>query len=214
MIPLLRLELTRRARRWPPVAIAGAHLLLAALAWRCQPPDDPAFGDDVAGLGLPLVWLLLVTFELGRDRDLGLDALLTGALLTPRGYVAAKLAGLAVVVALYHGTLLGLAAWLSPAPARSASGLLETIDRVLPLLPPVLGVELLSTTRVPAAFVLATALGGLVVAFGSGVDVEVIAPWLGAGDPSGAWRPAVLGAFGVALLSPLAVRRAAGRPPF
>lgn len=207
---LARFEAVRRLR-WPPLAfLVTVHPAAVALAHRLEPPHAPGLGDDVAWLGARLAWLFLLTFEIGRDRGLGFDALLTPGLLAPGAYVAGKLLGTAAVLAAYHGALLGVALLASGDRAASVAALGETVAPLPPLLAAVLLVEIVSTTRIPMAYVTVGGAAGLTAAFAAGADAETVAAWAGIGEAGGAARAALLGLAGLALLAPLATRRAAG----
>ncbi|MDX1660886.1 MAG: hypothetical protein R3326_03760 [Gemmatimonadota bacterium] len=216
LLPLVRFELVRRLRWRPLAGLLIAHPIAVVVAYLLGSGSGPPLGTDVAAIGMQLVWLFLVCFELGRDRELGLDALLVSNLVGPWSYVAAKIVALGGLVIVYHGALLLAVAGLSPTgliEAKTAAG--GTISLLAPLLPLVLLAELFVETRVPLAYVAVVGGGVLLMAFWSGVGAEAIAAWLGleSGDAFSA-RPVWTGIVGLVVSFPLAVRRASADFPF
>lgn len=209
--PMVRFEVARRLR-WRPMALSiGLHPPAVAAAYAARPADLPGFGDDVAWLGVQAMWLVLLSFQVGRDRGLGLEGLLTPGLIGPGAYLAGKALGLGVVLVAYHGALLAVALALSPDRGTSVAALGEVVSMLFPLLALVLLAELVTTTRIPMAYVTVAAAGGLAVAFGAGLDAASVERWAGADGPADLWRPALLGGAGLGLVWPLALRRVAGR---
>ncbi|MBW3660021.1 MAG: hypothetical protein KY397_00100 [Gemmatimonadetes bacterium] len=214
--PLVRFELVRRLRWRPLVLLLIAHPAGCVIAYVFQPPSDPLVGTDVAIVGMQLVWLFLLSFELGRDRELGLDALLTSNIVRPGDYVLGKLIGLGTLFLLYHAAVVAVVIGFDPAGSEAARSVAEQISLAVVLLPLVLATELFATTRLPMAYVAMLGIGTLLIAFWSGLDTETIEAGLGLSgeetlDPV---RPALLGAAGLVALFPLARRRVAGRRPF
>lgn len=215
LAPVVRFEIVRRLR-WRPLAwLMVAHPVVAAAAYVVPTGPGPPLGSDVAMMGMQIVWLFLVSFELGRDRELGMDALMTSNLVGPGTYVLAKIVALGCVLVAYHAAVLLVVATLAPGglgEARQAAGM---IGLLLPLIPLALSTELLVPTRAPLIYVVVAGSASLLIAFWSGVDATTIAAWLGLEAESVfAVRPAILGVAGLIAVSPIAARRAAGDPPF
>lgn len=212
---LIRFELVRRLRWRPLVLLTASHPVLIALTYGIHPESDPRLATDVAAMGMQLVWLFLISFELGRDRDLGMDALLTSNLVAPSAYVLSKLLALGFVLLAYHSVVLLVVASMDPGGVRGAWSIAAGLPFVLVLLPLALLTELVVPARVPMVYVALIGTATLLVAFWSGVDAETVASWSGLdGESAEAVRPAVLGAAGLIVLFPLAIRRAAAARPF
>ncbi len=212
---VVRFELVRRLRWGPIVWLVVAHPVVVALAYAFPARPGPPLGTDVAFMGMQAVWLFLVSFELGRDRELGMDALMTANLVTPREYVLAKLIALGCLLGAYHTVLLLVVVGLAPEPGIEASDAAGAASPLVLLVPLVLLTELFASTRAPLIYVVVVGTAAILVAFWSGVDAATIAAWLGAEDGSAlSVRPAVVGVLGLIVLVPLAARRAAADPPF
>lgn len=212
---VVRFELVRRLRWRPIVWLAVAHPLVVALAYALPARPGPPLGTDVAFMGMQAVWLLLVSFELGRDRELGMDALMTANLVAPREYVLAKLLALGCLLVVYHTALLLVVVGLAPEPGVEASDAAGAAAPLFLLVPLALLTELFVSTRAPLTYVVVVGTAATLVAFWSGVDATTIASWLGVEDgPVLPVRPTIVGVAGLIVLLPLAARRAAAFPPF
>lgn len=211
----VRFELVRRLRWGPIVWLGVAHPAVVALAYAFPAPPGPALGTDVAFMGMQAVWLFLVSFELGRDRELGMDALMTANLVAPREYVLAKLIALGCLLGIYHTALLLVVVGLAPEPGVEASDAAGAASPLFLLVPLVLLTELFASTRAPLIYVVVVGTAAMLVAFWLGVDAATIAAWMGAEEGAAlSVRPVIVGVAGLVVLLPLAARRAAADPPF
>lgn len=217
MTALVRFELVRRLRG----GRLGFALVLVsagavALGWGVQSGRlIPSESGSLYGTLLILALALVFRFDLAHDMDHGVADLLAPNLLSTRTFVAARiLAGLAALFqfALPAAALTALVPGLGPRFAFWHVGL-WTLVAILTA-PAVLAAEFWLRTRLPG---LAVALLGLVVVFvsvaaggypavSSTLGIQGLVPGSFRSLAGLAWRAALVGVAGLALVGPLALR--------
>lgn len=212
LLALVRFEFVRRLRWRPLIWLVLAHPVLVGVAYAV--PSSPPLGTDLAFMGMQVVWLILVSFELGRDRELGMDALMTSNLASPREYVLGKILALGGLLGVYQAAVAVVVAAFAPGGVAEAWSTVGAISLLVALIPLALLTELLVATRFPLFYVVPLGTGVLLVSFWSGLDAMTIAAWLGLeSDSILSIRPTIAGVAGLIALFPLAARRVAAERP-